>query len=97
VTAEITSNPATTRVMLPILAAASLAGSMDITSILLVATLTASCAFMLPVATPPNAIVFGTGHIPMQRMIKTGIRLNLIMIVVVASVVYLIRPFLPGL
>jgi len=94
---EITSNTATTQVMLPILAAASLAGSMDITSILLVATLTASCAFMLPVATPPNAIVFGTGHIPMQRMIKTGIRLNLIMIVVVASVVYLIRPFLPGL
>ncbi len=94
---EITSNTATTQVMLPILAAASLAGSMDITAILLVATLTASCAFMLPVATPPNAIVFGTGHIPMQRMIKTGIRLNLIMIVVVASMVYLIRPLLPGL
>ncbi|MDQ6970803.1 MAG: SLC13 family permease [Mariprofundus sp.] len=94
---EITSNTATTQVMLPILAAASLAGSMDITSILLVATLTSSCAFMLPVATPPNAIVFGTGHIPMHQMVKTGIRLNLIMIFIVTGMVYLIRPLLPGL
>jgi len=92
---EITSNTATTQVMLPILAAASLAGGLDITSTLLVATLTASCAFMLPVATPPNAIIFGSGHVPMQHMIKTGIRLNLIMIFVVTAVVYLIRPLLP--
>ena len=94
---EITSNTATTQVMLPILAAASLAGSLDPTSILLVATLSSSCAFMLPVATPPNAIVFGSGQVPMQAMIRTGIRLNLIMAVVVVSVVYLIRPLLPAL
>ncbi len=93
---EITSNTATTQVMLPILAAASLAGGLDITSTLLVATLTASCAFMLPVATPPNAIVFGSGHVPMQRMVKTGFRLNLIMIFVVTAMVYLIRPLLPA-
>ncbi len=93
---EITSNTATTQVMLPILAAASLAGGLDITSTLLVATLTASCAFMLPVATPPNAIIFGSGHVPMQRMVKTGIRLNLIMIFVVTGMVYLIRPLLPS-
>jgi len=94
---EITSNTATTQVMLPILAAASLASSLDQTSILLVATLSSSCAFMLPVATPPNAIIFGSGHVPMQSMIKTGIRLNLIMVLVVISVVYLIRPLLPAL
>jgi len=93
---EITSNTATIQVMLPILAAVSLAAGMDITAILLVATLTASCAFMLPVATPPNAIVFGSGHIPMHSMVKTGIRLNLIMIFVVTTVVYLMRPLLPG-
>jgi len=93
---EITSNTATTQVMLPILAAASLAGGLDITSTLLVATLTASCAFMLPVATPPNAIIFGSGLVPMHRMVKTGLRLNLIMIFVVTAVVYLIRPLLPA-
>jgi len=92
---EITSNTATTQVMLPILAAASLANHMDITSILLVATLTASCAFMLPVATPPNAIVFGTGHVPMPQMVKTGIRLNMIMLFVVTAVVYAMRDLLP--
>ena len=92
---EVTSNTATTQVMLPILAAASLSGGLDITATLLVATLTASCAFMLPVATPPNAIVFGSGHLPMRQMVKTGLRLNLIMIFVVTAVVYLVRPLLP--
>jgi len=94
---EITSNTATTQVMLPILAAASLASVLDITSTLLVATLSASCAFMLPVATPPNAIVFGTGHVPMHSMVKAGIRLNLIMIMVVTTMVYLLRPLLPAM
>jgi len=94
---EITSNTATTQVMLPILAAASLASGLDITSTLLVATLSASCAFMLPVATPPNAIVFGSGQVTMQSMIKAGIRLNIIMIVVVTTVVYLLRPLLPAI
>lgn len=93
---EITSNTATTQVMLPILAAASLAGALDPTSILLVATLSSSCAFMLPVATPPNAIVFGSGHIQMQTMIRTGVRLNLMMAAVVVAVVYLVRPLLPA-
>ena len=91
---EMTSNTATTQVMLPILAAVSLAGGMDIIATLLVATLTASCAFMLPVATPPNAIVFGSGHVSMQYMVRTGIRLNMIMIFVVVGVVYLMRPLL---
>jgi len=93
---EITSNTATTQVMLPILIAAALANSIDPLLILITATLSASCAFMLPVATPPNAIIFGSGHVPMQTMVKTGIRLNLAMSVVIVSVVYLIRPLLPG-
>lgn len=93
---EITSNTATTQVMLPILAAVSLASVLDITSILLVATLAASCAFMLPVATPPNAIVFGSGFVQMKHMVRAGFRLNFVMIIVVTTVVYLIRPLLPS-
>jgi len=92
---EITSNTAITQVMLPILAAAAIANELDLLLILLPAALSASCAFMLPVATPPNAIVFGTHQLPMRAMIRTGIRLNLIMAVVVVSAVYLLRPLLP--
>ena len=92
---EVTSNTATTQVMLPILAAAALANDMDIMMVLIPATLAASCAFMLPVATPPNAIAFGTNHIPMQSMMKAGIRLNLIMAIVIVALVSLIRPALP--
>ncbi|MFQ5490091.1 MAG: anion permease, partial [Phycisphaerae bacterium] len=54
------------------------------------ATISASCAFMLPVATPPNAIVFGSGKIPMIRMVKTGLIINLIGAVLVTGVFYLV-------
>jgi len=91
---EVTSNTAITQVMLPILAAAALSNQMDVLMILLPATLSASCAFMLPVATPPNAIVFGTHQVPMQEMIRAGIRLNLTMAIVVVAMVLLIRPLL---
>ncbi|MDX8411065.1 MAG: SLC13 family permease [Mariprofundaceae bacterium] len=94
---EITSNTAITQVMLPILAAAAIANELDLLLILLPAALSASCAFMLPVATPPNAIVFGTHQLPMRAMIRTGIRLNLIMAIVVVGVVYLLRPLLPAM
>jgi len=51
---------------------------------------------MLPVATPPNAIVFGTHQVPMRAMSKSGIRLNLIMAVVVTGIVLMFRPLLSG-
>ena len=92
---EITSNTATTQVMLPILAATALTNDMDLMLLMLPATLSASCAFMLPVATPPNAIVFGSNLVPMQSMVKAGIRMNLIMAIVIVTVVSLIRPILP--
>jgi len=92
---EITSNTAITQVMLPILAAAAIGNHMDLLMVLLPATLSASCAFMLPVATPPNAIVFGTHQIPMRTMARAGIRLNLIMVIVVTAIVLLFRPLLP--
>ena len=87
---EITSNTATTAVMLPIMAAISKTVSVNPLLLMLPATIAASCAFMLPVATPPNAIVFGSGHISMYDMVKTGIIINLIGIVLVAVVIYLI-------
>jgi sodium-dependent dicarboxylate transporter 2/3/5 len=48
------------------------------------ATLAATCAFMLPVATPPNAIVFGSGHVEIRSMVKAGVWLNLVSIVLIS-------------
>ncbi len=92
---EFTSNTATTQVMLPVLAGVAIATEQDIIALLLTTTLAASCAFMLPVATPPNAIVFASQRIDIQDMIKAGIRLNLIMPIVIVALVLLIRPMLP--
>ncbi len=92
---EITSNTATTEVMLPIVA--SVAGVLGFNPLLLMlpATISASCAFMLPVATPPNAIVFGSGQVEMGRMVRTGVILNLIGVVLITAVIYLLaRPML---
>jgi len=91
---EITSNLATTAMLLPILA--SLAFTIDVHPIVLMvgATLAASCAFMLPVATPPNAVVFGSGYLRISSMVKKGIWLNLISIVIIFLVVYFLLPVL---
>ncbi|MEW5993564.1 MAG: SLC13 family permease [Candidatus Zixiibacteriota bacterium] len=93
---ELTSNTATTQMVLPILG--SLAASIHVHPLLLMipATLSASCAFMLPVATPPNAIVFGTGDVRMSHMMRTGIFLNLIGVVLVTSAIYLVGRFVFG-
>jgi len=93
---EITSNTATTQVMLPILAAVALSSDYDLAMVLLSATLAASCAFMLPVATPPNAIVFATGRVSMDAMARAGFRLNLLLPFVILAVVWWVRPLLPG-
>ena len=58
------------------------------------ASVAASCAFMLPVATPPNAIVFGSGYLKMPDMVKRGFLLNLISIIIIALMVYFILPVL---
>ena len=92
---EITSNTATTQVMLPILAKASAALGLHPYLLMLPATVSASCAFMLPVATPPNAIVFGSDHVSMGRMVRTGIVLNLLGVVLVTLLIYFVaRPLL---
>lgn len=87
---ELTSNTATTQIVLPLLGSLAVAIKTNPLLLMLPATLSASCAFMLPVATPPNAIVFGTGEVRMADMIKSGIIMNLIGVVLVTATVYLI-------
>ena len=94
---EITSNTATTQVMLPILARVSQAVGVHPLLMMLPATASASCAFMLPVATPPNAIVFGSGKVSMGQMVRTGIMLNLIGVVLVTLLIYLVAKPLLGI
>ncbi len=85
---EITSNTATTALLMPILAAASLGAGFEPALLMLPAALSASCAFMLPVATAPNAIIFGTGRVTVEQMVREGLILNLIGVLVITSVVY---------
>ncbi len=87
---EITSNTATTEVMLPILSGVAIAMEANPLVLMLPATLSASCAFMLPVATPPNAIIFGSGCVDMRRMVRTGIILNIIGVALITAVFYFI-------
>jgi len=84
---ELTSNVATTTLLMPVMAA--LAGVLGVHPYLLMvpATLSASCAFMLPVATPPNAIVIGSGRVSVQELFREGIWLNFAGAVVVTIVV----------
>ena len=87
---EMTSNTATTTLMMPILAVAALDLGQHPFLLMIPATMSASCAFMLPVATPPNAIVFGSGWVTVPRMARTGLVLNFIGAAVVTAVVLLV-------
>jgi sodium-dependent dicarboxylate transporter 2/3/5 len=85
---EFTSNTATTQMILPILAEMAVVTGTHPLVLMIPATLSASCAFMMPVATPPNAIVFGSGRLSVGEMAKVGIVLNLVGALVIAVVVY---------
>ena len=85
---EVTSNTATTATFLPILGATAAAIHVDPLLLIVPATLAASCAFMMPVATPPNAIVFGSGEITIPQMVRAGLWLNVIGLVLVVFWVY---------
>jgi solute carrier family 13 (sodium-dependent dicarboxylate transporter), member 2/3/5 len=75
---EVTSNTATTTLLMPVLAAAGVGAGIDPALLMIPATLAASCAFMLPVATAPNAIVYGTGLVSTEQMARHGLWLNLV-------------------
>jgi solute carrier family 13 (sodium-dependent dicarboxylate transporter), member 2/3/5 len=86
---ELTSNTATTTLLMPVLAAAALAAGLgDPALMMLPAALTASCAFMLPTATTPNTVVFSTGRFPLRKMVSEGLVLNLFGVVVVSFTSY---------
>ena len=85
---ELTSNTATTEMLLPVLAGLSVSTGINPLLLMLPATISASMAFMLPVATPPNAIVFGSNKITVMEMARTGIVLNLLGVIVITLVTY---------
>jgi sodium-dependent dicarboxylate transporter 2/3/5 len=83
---ELTSNTATIEMILPILASVAVVAGVNPLLLMVPATLSASCAFMMPVATPPNAIVFGSGRVRIPEMARIGIVLNLIGALVVTLI-----------
>ena len=85
---EMTSNTATTNVLMPILGATAIASDVDPILLMIPAAMSASCAFMLPVATIPNAVVFGTGEITVRRMAQEGLVLNLMGASVISGICY---------
>jgi sodium-dependent dicarboxylate transporter 2/3/5 len=85
---EITSNTATATLLMPILAAAGMAAGIDPALLMVPAAISASCAFMLPVATAPNAIVYGLDKFKIKTMAKEGLVLNIMIAFVVAGVSY---------
>ena len=87
---EATSNTATTALLMPVLAAVALAVEIDPLWLMVPAAMSASCAFMLPVATAPNAVVFGSGELPIRRMVREGFALNLIGSLLIATVAWVL-------
>ncbi len=87
---ELTSNTATAQIILPILAALSIEIDLDPYLLMIPATISASMAFMMPVATPPNAIIFGSERIKVKEMARSGILINIIGAFLISSYVYLI-------
>ncbi len=87
-TTEFTSNTATTQMIIPVLASVAVAMKTNPLILIIPATLSASFAFMMPVATPPNAVVFGSGRIKMLEMIKAGFIINLVGIILITILFY---------
>jgi sodium-dependent dicarboxylate transporter 2/3/5 len=100
---ELTSNTATAAALIPIMAATAMALGINPLLLMIPTTISASCAFMLPVATPPNAIIFGSGKVKMGEMVRTGLILNALVALIVATFLYFVllpawemAPSMPG-
>lgn len=94
---EFTSNTATATMLYPIMAALAVALSVHPYALLVAAAVASSYAFMMPVGTPPNAVVFGSGYLRIPEMIKTGFWLNVVVILVIPLAVYFLLPLLWGI
>lgn len=91
---ELTSNLATTATLLPVVGAIAVQAGVPPIVLTVPITIAASCAFMLPVATPPNAIVFATGALSIPQMVKAGVLLNLMGVVIVSLAALYLAPVL---
>lgn len=86
---EITSNTASTTLFMPIMAATATAAGIPVEVMMIPVAISASCAFMLPVATPPNAVAYASGYVSMAQMIREGVVLNVMLAFVIAAVCYM--------
>ena len=93
---EIASNTAMVATIIPILGAVAPGIGIDPLLLLVPATLALSLAFMLPVGTPPNAIVFATGRVTMAQMVRGGVLMNTVSVLLITLVVYLLGPIAMG-
>jgi len=93
---EVASNTGTISLAVPIMA--SLAQAIEVHPLLLLipTTLAASCAFMLPVSTPPNAIVYGSGRVPIMKMVTAGVCLDILSVIILTVFVYTLGHFTFG-
>lgn len=94
---EITSNTATASMMFPIMASLAIPLNIHPFSVMIAAAVAASCAFMLPVATPPNAVVFGSGYLRIPDMAKAGFALNILGVFIVGAAIYILLPLVWGI
>ncbi len=94
---EFASNTATAQIALPILASAAASLDLDPRALMVPATFAASCAFMMPVGTPPSSIVFGSGHVSIRDMVKAGIWFNVLGLVLVIGLFRLLGGPLLGI
>ena len=92
-----TSNTATATMILPILATLSVAVGVHPLLLMAPAAMAANCAYMLPVGTPPNAIIFGSGKISIKQMASVGFWVNLISAIIIILVVYYVMPIVLGI
>lgn len=93
---EITSNTATATMILPVLASLALALDIHPFVLMVPAAMAANCAFMLPVGTPPNAIIFATGKLKIIEMVRTGFWINIIAMLLIVAAVYFLLPIMWG-
>ncbi len=90
---EVTSNTATAATFIPVLGGVAVGIGVDPTTLLIPAALAATCAFMLPVGTPPNAIVFGSGAVRISEMARGGAVLNVVGVLLITVFTVAIGPF----
>lgn len=96
-TTELASNTATVSTFLPIIASVALGLQKNILLFLIPATIIASCSFVLPVATPPNAIVYGSGHVKLKNMALTGLMLSALFLIILPIAIYTLGPRIFGI